>query len=388
MKNKYLILITLISLKLGLILYYFLTDNILFYGRNINAILWFLLGAIVIVFTWNEQQRVKGRKERIQTVFIVVVIGLILYFLSGLILGYAHSPYSLSFSGITRNLIYIFLIDMIKIYYRTALINLGKKQFINYAVITIMFMALDINTYLFFQQSTEAVSWFTNFFLIFIPILVRNVLITYLIVTSGFLTAAMYLGLFSLTSILLPIFPKYDWFFTALKEMLIAVGVFVAVNNLHIQKTMRLSRNKFRKKKPKYVLITMIFVLLLASFVAGFFKYFPLGIMSNSMYPNILRGDVVVVRKLDIEEMQNLQKGDIISYVLDGTYVIHRIVEVYEDGSTVYFQTQGDRNNTPDIEFVYFRQIKGKIVARVPLIGYPSVWLSETFAKSTPNVEY
>ncbi len=300
MKNKYLILITLISLKLGLILYYFLTDNILFYGRNINAILWFLLGAIVIVFTWNEQQRVKGRKERIQTVFIVVVIGLILYFLSGLILGYAHSPYSLSFSGITRNLIYIFLIDMIKIYYRTALINLGKKQFINYAVITIMFMALDINTYLFFQQSTEAVSWFTNFFLIFIPILVRNVLITYLIVTSGFLTAAMYLGLFSLTSILLPIFPKYDWFFTALKEMLIAVGVFVAVNNLHIQKTMRLSRNKFRKKKPKYVLITMIFVLLLASFVAGFFKYFPLGIMSNSMYPNILRGDVVVVRKLDI----------------------------------------------------------------------------------------
>ena len=40
------------------------------------------------------------------------------------------------------------------------------------------------------------------------------------------------------------------------------------------------------------------------------------------------------------------------------------------------FVTKGDHNNAIDYDKVHLENVKGKVAAIIPLIGYPSVWLS------------
>lgn len=57
--------------------------------------------------------------------------------------------------------------------------------------------------------------------------------------------------------------------------------------------------------------------------------------------------------------------GDIVSFASGSTLVTHRIVQENPDG----FVTQGDANNTADIQPVASEQIVGKVVLSIPAVG-------------------
>jgi len=357
------------------------------YSNVYSPIIWLGLLITALLFTVHEKQRVKARGERIQTVFIVVLVILIVYFLSGLLTGYANTPYNTSLNGILRNLWIIVFVDIAKIYFRATIVHFSQKRFIYYFIITCLFILVDTGIYSFINQATTPVATFTNFFLILFPIIIKNIVLTYLIVSSGFFTALTYVLPRSIVFILVPVFPDYDWFLIAIKEVVFALAIYASINYINIQKTIRLSRRKIKKSKPIFVLPVIIFVILLAAFMVGVFKYSPLGIMSNSMFPNIQRGDVVIVRDVPIEKMQKLEKNDIIKFGYEGSYIVHRIIDVIEDEKGIWFQTQGDNNNAPDRNLVHQSQVFGVVVGRIAKVGYPSVWLSEYFNTSRPNIE-
>ena len=60
----------------------------------------------------------------------------------------------------------------------------------------------------------------------------------------------------------------------------------------------------------------------------------------------------------------SLQIGDIISYEskVYGVTVIHRIIDIKEDSSGIYYVVKGDNNIIKDNEKVRFSQIKGVVV--------------------------
>ena len=126
-----------------------------------------------------------------------------------------------------------------------------------------------------------------------------------------------------------------------------------------------------------------MFVFLVVGFVAGFFTYQPIAIISNSMVPKFARGDAVIVEKISDEEKKNLKEGTIIRFETTEKEVVHRIKEklVKSDGTVAYI-TKGDNNNAEDVGEVAPDQIKGVVVYSVPKIGYPSVWLYELFQKN------
>ena len=100
--------------------------------------------------------------------------------------------------------------------------------------------------------------------------------------------------------------------------------------------------------------------------------------MSNSMAPNIKRGDVVIVQKLDKEDIKKLKVGDIIQYSVEDKNVVHRIDAVVEaSAGKIEFVTKGDNNRSRDKESVKESQVMGKINLYVPYVGYPSVIFSE-----------
>jgi signal peptidase len=97
----------------------------------------------------------------------------------------------------------------------------------------------------------------------------------------------------------------------------------------------------------------------------------PYTVLSGSMEPTYHVGSIIYVKKVD---PLTLKVGDPITFMINGrTIVTHRIIEVIPDGedpTVVRFRTQGDNNDTPDGDPVHSKNVIGKPIFTVPLLGY------------------
>ena len=103
-------------------------------------------------------------------------------------------------------------------------------------------------------------------------------------------------------------------------------------------------------------------------------------IVSPSMVPSINVLDVVVTMRVNSPE--DLKKGDIVTfnstdYRYSGVRVTHRIYDIEKTSYAEYlFTTKGDNNNTPDSSRISFNEIYGRVLFRIPKIGYIQYYLS------------
>lgn len=73
-------------------------------------------------------------------------------------------------------------------------------------------------------------------------------------------------------------------------------------------------------------------------------------ILTQSMYPKIKAGDIVVTYK----NKDNIYKvGDVITFVSEantsnGITITHRVVNTFDENGKMYYYTKGDANNTKD----------------------------------------
>ncbi len=109
----------------------------------------------------------------------------------------------------------------------------------------------------------------------------------------------------------------------------------------------------------------------------------PLIVLTDSMYPIIESGDLIICQGAEPEE---IQVGDVIAFfdpAGNGTTIVtHRVIEVTEQNGELAWRTKGDNNNTEDRLAV----TADKLVAvyegtRIP--GFGNVAL---FMQSTPGL--
>ncbi len=103
-------------------------------------------------------------------------------------------------------------------------------------------------------------------------------------------------------------------------------------------------------------------------------------VLTGSMLPAIQVNDVVVTKKVDTNE---LEVGDIITFAstdsrFAGTIITHRIIKKNpaKDGRGVTFQTRGDNNNVADSALVESNNIYGKVILKIPKLGYLQEFLA------------
>lgn len=97
-------------------------------------------------------------------------------------------------------------------------------------------------------------------------------------------------------------------------------------------------------------------------------------IVSPSMVPTINVNDGIVVQK--VVDESTLKVGDVITFSsndedYEGLTVTHRIVgkQMVQSGEYVY-RTKGDNNVSEDSALVKFSDIYGKVIMKIPMIGY------------------
>ena len=103
-------------------------------------------------------------------------------------------------------------------------------------------------------------------------------------------------------------------------------------------------------------------------------------IVSPSMVPTIKVNDAIVVKRLDND---NYNIGDIITfnssdYKYSGLTVTHRIVDKKQiDNNNSIYTTKGDNNSVVDSASVQTNAIYGKVLFRIPKLGYFQSFLSK-----------
>lgn len=141
-------------------------------------------------------------------------------------------------------------------------------------------------------------------------------------------------------------------------------------------------KRKEKNAKRKKIIVTIIYILLLPLLIYNvtlifksiikpnktpdFFGYKTYVIVSGSMEPNLKIGDIVVVKKVNENE---LNVGDIISFRQGQNVVTHRISQIkYEYGERIYI-TKGDNNNTEDNGSIDYSYIEGKVINNIRKAG-------------------
>lgn len=360
--------------------------NIIFsakiYYNVINPLFWLFIAGLAFLFSSNEHPRYKNKVDKIQTVVIAVILYLIVYFLSGLVFGYQYSPYSHDIGKILVNIWSYIPAFICQEYVRSILVNYTSRKKYILAIVTVLFVAVELNYTEIDKNFANMQTSFEYISSVLIPSVVKNSLFTYIATIAGFIPNIIYRSVIQIVFFITPIFPNLDWFGTALFEIITPSIVYFYMNYAQIKLEENVSRRRINRDNPLNILPIYAILIMFVGFVLGLFKNEPVAIVSNSMVPAFSRGDVVVVRKLDVDETDKLKVGDVLQYEADGRYIVHRIVKIKEDDNGAFtYITKGDNNNAPDSNPVTESQIRGVVKYVIPKIGYPSVWLNDMFSK-------
>lgn len=135
---------------------------------------------------------------------------------------------------------------------------------------------------------------------------------------------------------------------------------------------------KLKKALGISILVVFVLALIFVMFarISGntpnLFGFSMLRVSSDSMEPELKVGSIILVKNAD---PATLKKGDVITYhgekgSVAGKLITHQIVsEPYENDGTYYFTTRGIRAGAIDDPEIEDRQIVGKVLFKVPILG-------------------
>ena len=107
--------------------------------------------------------------------------------------------------------------------------------------------------------------------------------------------------------------------------------------------------------------------------------HFPMIVLTDSMYPEIASGDLILCVTVEPEDVK---VGDVISFfdpMGSGTAVVtHRVLEIMEQNGELSFRTKGDNNNAEDQVAVPEKNLVGLYQSRIPGAGSIAMFMQTT----------
>ena len=107
--------------------------------------------------------------------------------------------------------------------------------------------------------------------------------------------------------------------------------------------------------------------------------YLPLIVLTDSMYPVIESGDLIICHTI---EGDDVKAQDIIAFFdpagNGSSIVTHRVLEVISQDGDLLFRTQGDANNAEDRVLVPEENLVGIYQSRIPNAGHVAMFMQST----------
>lgn len=107
--------------------------------------------------------------------------------------------------------------------------------------------------------------------------------------------------------------------------------------------------------------------------------YSPLIVLTDSMFPEIKSGDLIITKSADVRDVK---VGDVISFFDpdgSGTSVLtHRVVELVEEDGKLFLRTKGDANNAEDPTLAPAENLIGLYQTKIAGAGNAAMFLQST----------
>ncbi|MBZ9689204.1 signal peptidase I [Clostridium estertheticum] len=358
-----------------------------YFAYIIKPLIW---GGVIFIVWLFPRVRAKGR-IRFQNdlkwwVGYLAVFYILFTFLGGLIEHFGKSPYDFSPLGIVKNVIVLGSALIARELIRAYLVNnlANKHPILTMGIIAILMtlLNLSLNRIGSLKESIEILQYIGE---IFLPELLKNILVTYLVFIGGPTLSIIYLGILNGVVWICPILPDLRWITTALIGILCPVFSLMIIQYIYLGQSKSPKIKNVEKENPLGWILTSVISIAMVWFVVGVFPIQPSVIVTGSMKPMIQPGDMVLVKKMDGNEVK---MGDVIQFKRDSIYIFHRIIEIKEEEKQLKYKTKGDNNSGPDSDLVPTGDVKGKVIYVIPKIGWPTLIFKSKNSVPKEKVEF
>lgn len=265
----------------------------------INPIFWIILSVILLISLKKIYKR-NLKKEVIQYTITTILIYIIVLLISGSFVSFGHNPYSTTIKGLLTNAWIFGIIIVAKEIIRYKLIdNVYEKDKINIGIIiVIVFSMIELCTNIaWISEPANGYYIFKQIATIVLPIIIKNILFTYMATNSNFVPAIIYELTIKLFLWISPILPNIPWIMSAVIELSLPTILFLYIRYIKNKKDIYKSKRDIIYLDPRSIIPTFVIIILAIWFAIGIFPIKPVAIATGSMNPNLKVGDIAIVIK-------------------------------------------------------------------------------------------
>ncbi len=306
-------------------------------------------------------------------VAVTAVLYLTLYYLSGFAFGFYYSENGLSLESVLIYVIPItFIIVSVEIIRYVLLSQEGKAvEVLVYitSVIAEVLIYTGLSGRLVFKSFLDLVG------MTILPALVANLVFNYLSSRYGPYPCIAYRLVTTLYSYFIWFVPATPDALYSLSRLLVPLFILWFVDTLYERKRGYASR---RRSIFSYVSAAVAVLLMISSvmLISCRFSHGVIVIATESMTGEINKGDAVIYESYGGAP---ISVGQVIVFDKNGAMIVHRVIKIERINGENRYYTKGDANDGADEGYVVESDIVGTVAARLPCVGYPTVWLNEAF---------
>lgn len=367
--KKVLFLINSLTLIFIISLFIF-KDNIKTLLYPICTAYFILLIFFSILFFGYKKDKKSKEKTKVNNRYIIFsTLYLVTVYLVGNVTGSSDVRRSIETS------IYIVLLVFAIEIFRYCILSKASKSSNETYILTFILMLFDILIFSDYSPQTE-LNVVALFSIVLIAV-IKNSMLTFTASNFSYKPCLLYSLIVTALPMILPNYPDLGGYLTIVFLVIYTLTLFYNISK-PTRKDDEETANEYEKGPLFYIeRVSLVLVVIIIMFVSGVFKYSISAIASDSMYPEIKKGDAVILEKASEKNLEKLEKDMIIAFKENDQVITHRILSIDYENDIMYITTKGDNNSTKDVTKKTKDDIIGIVRLKIPYIGYPSVEISE-----------
>lgn len=346
-------------------------------GRIMAAIL--LLPAAVLIPTFIKKRSIlsinKGQVLLILTVAALAFV--MIYYLTGLKFGFYKNPYRLTVTNFFKYVLPIATIIVTTEIIRFVMVaqksRLAHMLCYLSCVVAEMLICSNLPSVTSFNRFMDLVAG------ALFPALVANFFYNYTSRRYGMYPIIAFRAIISLHTYLIPVTSGIAESLYHLFQMFLPIVLFLFIDTLFERRRRYALGNTSRFWRVMSKILTAIVVIIMVGtvmLISNQFRYGALVIATESMTGELNRGDVVIFESF---ESQHIPEGQVIVFEKYNTTVVHRVVDIKIINGIARYYTKGDANEDNDMGYITNAEIVGLVNYKIPVVGYPTLWLRSLF---------
>ncbi|HJX61039.1 MAG TPA: signal peptidase I [Dehalococcoidia bacterium] len=347
----------------------------------VQPALWMSLGLVgLLLWRWGLQDKPRLSAYLVAVGLLAGAFHVALLVLSGVLLGFGHSPYGDSPPVVAQNLLYVgsgvLGLELARAYLVAVF---ARRSGLAALAFVSLFLALVTIPKARFMDLGGGEGGFEVFGDTFLPTLSESVLASFLALLGGPLASIAYRGALEAFQWFSPILPDLSWSVAAFVGTLAPAIALLIVRGVAVPTPGAAEEAPSEGRRDSWVLFPSGVAIAAVSLLwlsTGLLGVRPALVAGQSMEPALRAGDVVLTREVSADDVG---VGDIVRFTRGGTTILHRVKETYESGGTKWIVTKGDANNVNDNP-ITDDDIEGEVLLTIPKIGWVGIFVKNTMA--------